>query len=121
MEKDQLIATLQQIKVIVDKALDASSQQQKSGKKGRYQKRQIAKTQADSEEAQSLPKHLLQLRSEDFFKQPKTAIETHAKLQPIYSCDADRVAMALLRLKKRKQLRKTSKKVGKKPQIAYVW
>jgi hypothetical protein len=48
-------------------------------------------------------------------------VDVREKLQPTYHCDVDRVAMALLRLHKRKQLRKTKKAVGKKRLIAYVW
>jgi len=68
-----------------------------------------------------LPAHILKLRDQGFFKKPKTAHEVQAKLQLVYPCELDRVAMALLRLQRRKQLRKASKMVGKKKQVAYVW
>lgn len=68
-----------------------------------------------------LPAHILALRGKGYFKEPKTAAEVHRKLTTNYRCEPDRVAMALLRLQRRKQLRKSSKKVGKKKQVAYVW
>lgn len=69
----------------------------------------------------SLPDRILELRKADFFKQPKTAQEVHAKLQPTYPCDPDRVNMALLRLFKKKLLRITSKNIKSKKLKAYVW
>jgi hypothetical protein len=68
-----------------------------------------------------LPARLLKMRDQGFFKKPQTSGEVHEKLQLQYSCEPDRVAMALLRLHKRRQLRKTSKSTGKKKQDAYVW
>ena len=68
-----------------------------------------------------LPGHIITLRDSGFFKEPKTAQETHAKLQPTYACEVNRVAMALLRLHEKKKLRVSSKKVDGKAQKAYVW
>lgn len=70
---------------------------------------------------QKLPDHILNLRKNGFFSQPRTAIDTHKKLKGTYHCEVDRVAMALLRLASRKQLRKASKVEGKKRYQAYVW
>ena len=69
----------------------------------------------------SLPKLIIQLRGQGFFKQPKTPLEVQKKLQPIYPCDPNRVEVALLRLHKKKQLRKTSRIVGGKKVLTYVW
>lgn len=69
----------------------------------------------------SLPNRILELRKADFFKQPETSQEVHAKLQPTYPCDLDRVNMALLRLFKKKLLRITSKTIKGKKLKAYVW
>jgi len=69
----------------------------------------------------ALPGHIDKLKSRGFFASPRTAVEVRKKLQPTYHCDVNRVAMALLRLHKRKVLRKTQKLVGKKKMIAYVW
>ena len=52
---------------------------------------------------------------------PRTAREVQEKLQPSYPCDVDRIAMALLRLNERKELRKASKVVDGRKQVAYVW
>lgn len=67
-----------------------------------------------------LPEHILSLRDSGFLKQPRTAIEVHGKLQSTYACEVNRVAMALLRMHKRRILRKTSKVLNGKRQIAYV-
>lgn len=72
-------------------------------------------------ENNTLGDRILALRGTGFFKQPKTGQEVHIKLQSSYACEYDRVAMALLRLLKRKLLRVTSKKVGNKKLKAYVW
>jgi len=68
----------------------------------------------------ALPAHIGKLKDQGFFASPRTAVEVREKLQPTYHCDVNRVAMALLRLHKRKALRKTQKLVGKKKTIAYV-
>lgn len=70
---------------------------------------------------QSLSDHTIELRDVGFFSQPKTAEETHAKLTGKYHCELNRVAVALVRLAGRKQLRKASKVVDKKKYKAYVW
>jgi len=67
-----------------------------------------------------LPAQILKLRDQHFFNEPRTAREVRERLKSKYACDHDRVAMALLRLQHRKQLRKTSKIVDKKKQLAYV-
>jgi hypothetical protein len=114
MNKAKLISSLQQIKSLADESL------KELGGKIRSPDRTSRKPPEARETEATLPGHLLALRSGGFFKQPKTAAETHAELKPTYPCDVDRVAMALLRLHKRKQLRKTKKSVGKRKQIAYV-
>jgi len=81
-------------------------------------KSKIPKTKA---EKQSLSDHLITLRDGRFFSQPKTAEETHAKLTGKYHSESNRVAMALLRLAERQQLRKASKTVSGKKYKAYVW
>src|SRR3954454_13489479 len=56
--------------------------------------------------AKGLPDHILRLRETGFFREPRTSTEVHVKLQDIYSCQPDRVQMALLRLQRRRELRK---------------
>lgn len=68
-----------------------------------------------------LSDHIMVLRDKGFFVQPKTAEETHKKLQESYHCELNRVAVALLRLSKRKQLRRASKIIEKKSYQAYAW
>ena len=46
----------------------------------------------------SLSDHIIKLRNDGFFSQPKTAEETHAKLNVKYPCELNRVEVALLRL-----------------------
>ncbi|MGB7101893.1 MAG: hypothetical protein WBD95_24395 [Xanthobacteraceae bacterium] len=79
------------------------------------------KTDGGTKPADKLPDIIIRARDEGFFKSAKTANEVHGKLQPIYACSVDRIAMALLRLQRRKMLRKTSKVAGKKSQVAYAW
>ena len=67
-----------------------------------------------------LSDHLIELRDDGFFSQPKTAEETHRKLTGKYPCELNRVAVALLRLAKRKELRKASKAINGKKYKAYV-
>lgn len=66
-----------------------------------------------------LPALILQLRDQGFFKQPRTSREVQARLEPIYRFDS--IDIALVTLQKRKQLRRTSKKVGDRKQVAYIW
>ncbi len=68
-----------------------------------------------------LPDHILNLRESGFFREPRPPSEVHEKLQETYSCLAHRVQMALLRLQRRRELRKTVKRVGDQEKIAYVW
>lgn len=74
-----------------------------------------------AQEKRALNDHIIDLRNKGFFSQPKTAGETHSKLQDTYSCERNRVEVALLRLSKRHQLRLTSKVVDNKRYQAYVW
>jgi hypothetical protein len=115
MDKAKLISVLQQIKALADEAL------KELGNRTMPAKNIPRRTQHGGEAKEKLPGHLLALRSGGFFKQPKTATEVHKKLQPTYPCEVDRVAMGLLRIHKRKQLRKATKRVGKRKQVAYVW
>lgn len=69
----------------------------------------------------SLSKYIMELRDDGFFSQPKTAVETHVKLNVKYSCELNRVEVALVRLAGKKQLRKGSKIMDKKKYKAYVW
>jgi len=69
----------------------------------------------------SLPDHILNLRNNGFFSQPKTIEETHAKLQGVYHCEMNRVLTALRRLAENGKLRKSSKLVDGAKYKAYVW
>jgi hypothetical protein len=71
-------------------------------------------------EGMALPDHILKLRDTGFFNSAKTSSEVHARLQTKYPCEPDRVAMALLRLQRRRELRKASKDTGGRKQVAYV-
>lgn len=113
MSTEQLVATLEQAKGLIDtvmKNLDGA---------GRRIKKASIRQKSSSPEG--LPSHILDLRDRGFFKEPKVASEVHGKLKSNYHCALDRVVMALLRLQRRKQLRKSSKMIGKKQQVAYVW
>lgn len=69
----------------------------------------------------SLSNHIIELRERGSFKKPITPEEVHKKLATSYPCDFSRAKVELIRLQKRGQLRKTSKLIGKKKYIAYVW
>jgi transposase len=72
-------------------------------------------------EKDSLPNLIINLRGQSFFKTPRTSDEVHHEISPKYSCDLNRVTMALSRLKKRKKLRISSKVVKNRKISAYVW
>lgn len=74
-----------------------------------------------SDPGKGLPLHILRLRNEGFFKEPRTPKELHEKLLPKYHCELNRVTMALIRLQRHGQLRKASKFLGGRKQAAYVW
>jgi hypothetical protein len=79
-----------------------------------------ASVRADRE-AKGLPGHILGLREEGFFREPRTPSEVHAKLLESYHCLLNRVQMGLLRLLRRRELRKTTKRLDDQDQLAYVW
>jgi hypothetical protein len=114
MSEQTLIRALEKIKVIVDEALGSKS---KPVRRAKVEK----KGGAESNSSSALPDHIIGLHDNGFMKQPKTALEVHTKLQSTYHCDSNRVAVALLRLHKKRALRKTSKTAGKRKQVAYVW
>lgn len=113
MNQTRLLANLKKIAELVADCQDAIAS-------GRIRGGATKKTSPESTPRNALPDHILRLRDGGFFRQSKTAREVHAKLRPTYECDVDRVAMALLRLRKRNQLRKASKIVDGRKQVAYV-
>jgi len=117
MNKVKLTQNLQQIKTLADGCLSeigVESIHSNSKKKSFH-----SNVSADSR--MTLPKYILALRDDIFFKQPKTALEVHVKLQSIYPCDLNRIEVALVRLRKAGKLRKTSKIISGKRIVAYVW
>jgi len=115
MNRNQLIARLQQIRSLAEESLG------ELGQIVRRPREEPPKRVKGPTSPRTLPACILKLRDEGTFKQPRTAKEAHAKLQSYYPCDLNRVDVALLRLQKRRQLRKASKGVGDKKQVAYVW
>jgi hypothetical protein len=85
------------------------------------QTRKHASVESKKSRSAGLPDHILSLRDSGFLSLPKTSGEVHERLQSKYPCEANRVAMALLRLQRRRELRKASKVVDGKKQAAYVW
>ncbi len=69
----------------------------------------------------NLTGHIIILRDNNFFSAPRTATEIHQKLKETYHCELKRVGVALLRLAKRRQLRKSKKVIDNKTYQAYVW
>jgi|SRR5208282_4950868 len=82
--------------------------------------RKAQKAESGRAQGIALPDQILRLRDTGFFDAAKTSGEVHARLQTKYPCEPDRVAMALLRLQRRRELRKTSKVTGRRKQVAYV-
>lgn len=116
MNKELLIQRLQQIKAITDQCLNEIYAKgiQSSKKSSKYRS-------TINSSGVSLSKHILALRDEKFFKQPKSVQEVHKKVLSNYHCELNRVDTALRRLKNKKQLRITSKIAGNKKVPAYVW
>ncbi len=117
MRDKEIAGALEKIRAILDEVLIPKKRPTRKGASGGPSKSSSRPPRSSS----ALPDHLQRLRDAGFFKQPKTAVEAHAKLQPTYHCDVNRVAMALLRLWRKRLLRKTFKVVGKRKQVAYVW
>lgn len=115
MSDKNLIEALKKIKALAEAALSDTV----GGKTVR--KARGTRAAQETSTPTTLPQFIMKLRDAGFFKEPRTAAETHTKLQASYHCAADRVVMALLRLKNARKLRKTTKVVGKKKLIAYVW
>jgi hypothetical protein len=113
MADQALVDALEKIRAILDQALAGKPRRARTSKP----EAKAPKTKASP----ALPDHILKLRDSGFFRQPKTADEVHAKLQPTYHCEVNRVGMALLRLFDRRLLRKAPKRVGKRKLVAYVW
>jgi len=68
-----------------------------------------------------LPEKILALRDNNFFRSPRTDVEVHAEIMKTYPCDLNRVSVALLRLSRKKELRRTTKVKGSKEYVAYAW
>lgn len=115
MNRGELFSTLQQIKALAERALGISA-----GHKTRHREVHTEKD-ANLSPKKTLTTHLIKLRSSGYFKEARTAKEVHLKLKATYPCELNRVAVALFRLHKSKQLRKVSKLFEKKKQVAYVW
>ncbi len=115
MNKEKLIQNLKQIKTFAEECLNGVN-----AKNTRLSEKSSGISyRIDSK--MTLPKHILALRDNGFFKKPKTVDDACVKIHSIYLCDPNRVAVALVRLKNRRQLRKTSKLVNGKQLDAYVW
>jgi hypothetical protein len=114
VKRDRMPALLSQIQALVEECVRLA------GKSGKSQARRAAAPVQKSAKG-GLPERILDLRDKGFFSQPNTGNEVQAKLNPTYSCKVDRVLMALLRLAKKKKLRKASKTIDGKKQVAYVW
>lgn len=69
----------------------------------------------------SLTDHIVSLRDAGFFSQPKISEDVQKKLQGVYHCKLDRISMALLRLAKHRELRRTTKSANGKSYQAYVY
>jgi hypothetical protein len=70
---------------------------------------------------EGLPDRILALRASNFFGEPRTDAEVHSEIVKTYPCDLNRVSVALFRLSKKKELRKTTKVGEDKDHVAYAW
>ncbi len=113
MTDQALVDALKKIGAIIDQVLTKNPSRTRKSKPSAKSSRSTAPSK--------LPDHILVLRDSGFMKQPKTGDEVHAKLQSSYHCDVNRVEVAMLRLHKKRLLRKTSKSVGQRKKVAYVW
>jgi hypothetical protein len=116
MNRAKVVSSLRQIQVLVDDCLREAGEPDVASSRTRKSSGATAKVSRNT-----LPKRILELRTKEFFKVPRTAREAQEKLQSSYPCEVDRIAMALLRLNERKELRKASKVVDGKKQVAYAW
>jgi hypothetical protein len=114
MKRDDLVARLRQIETLVAECLLAAGEKPAPPSTAR-------KADSSKRAKNALPDKIIGLRDSGFFAQPKTASDVRTKLNPTYACEFDRVSMALLRLGTRRKLRKASKVVAGKKQVAYVW
>src|SRR5260370_40644598 len=83
--------------------------------------REVRPLPAGNIDPKGLPAQILALREGGFFREPRTASEVHAKLTETYHCLSNRVQMALLRLQRKRELRKATKRIGDEDCAAYVW
>ena len=113
-EKENVVVRLREIRRLADEVL------QMIGTPARAKPKRKQKSQAIQTSRNTLPDHVLQLKEEGFFRQPHTVSEVHKKLQGIYPCDLNRVAVALYRLSKKRLLRRISEGAGKNKQVAYA-
>ena len=114
MNRNNLISTLEQIKASTEELLQELGRATRAPRKGLPPEKKKGTPK-------SLPTWILKLRDEGLFRQARTAVYVHGKLQAHYPCDIGKVRVALIRLQRRKQLRKTSLGIGSKKQVAYVW
>jgi len=77
--------------------------------------------ETNTKNSSSLPQRIIRLREKGYFASPRVYNEVHAEIQKEYPCDPARVRVALIRLQRNKQLRKTSKNYGGKDLTAYAW
>ena len=76
--------------------------------------------QPKSDDVQTLASHILLLRTEGFFKKPKTSNDVYEKIKDTYPCEKKRVGVELIRLQNKKELRKITETMGSTKRVAYV-
>ena len=120
---EKLRVKMQQIKSLVDECLTILESGTSAIKvpKSNFLKKKINESVLDSDHKKSLTEHIIDLRENKFLKQAQTAKEVHEKLKLTYSCELNRVAVGLVRLAEKKELRKAKKEIAGKIYDAYVW
>ena len=85
MNEQTLIRALEQIRTIIDDALGLGLRPAKNVRRAKAEPARAEFARADF--ASALPDHILALKQSGFFREPKTAVEVHEKLQSHYPCE----------------------------------
>jgi len=116
MKQAAIVASLRQIELLAAQCLEGLGESRRQASEESNPTSNLKPVAA-----RTLPQLIVECRDEGFFKDTRTAREVHEKLLPSYACEINRVVTALRRLAEGKKLRRASKTIDKKKQIAYVW
>ena len=122
-ERDTVAKILHEIKdkILVLESILSNNMHKSDKKQKRVQA--PASNYSSKTKKKSLTDLIIELRDKGKFSEPQISKEVQEKLKESYeyTCDLNRISMALLRLVDKKQLRITSKTINNKKHKAYVW